>query len=65
MIIDRILYSVLIESKVVSVPVPAIKGKANKAVIEVLSDYFKVKKAAIRIIKGEASREKLIRVVGF
>jgi len=46
----------------VRVRVPAAKGKANKAVIELLADYFKVKKSDIRIIRGEKSREKVIEV---
>lgn len=40
----------------------AVGGKANKAAIEVLAEYFKVKKRDIRIIRGEKSREKVIEV---
>jgi len=42
---------------------PPVEGKANKALIEFLADHFKVKKQQIAIIKGEKSREKLIRIV--
>ncbi|RKY31527.1 MAG: hypothetical protein DRP67_02455 [Candidatus Omnitrophota bacterium] len=41
---------------------PPAGGKANKELIEVLSDFLKVKKKNIRIIKGEKSREKVIEV---
>lgn len=39
---------------------PPVRGKANKAVIELLAEFFKVKKRDIKIIKGEKSREKVI-----
>lgn len=41
---------------------PAVEGKANQALIEFLSEHFKVKKNRIRIIKGEQSREKVIEI---
>lgn len=36
------------------------KGRANKRLIELLAEYFKVNKNKIRIIKGEFSREKFV-----
>ncbi len=36
------------------------KGRANKRLIELLAEYFKINKNKIRIIKGEFSREKVI-----
>ena len=39
-----------------------IHGKANKALIEALSEHFKVKKGNIKIISGKRSREKVIEV---
>ena len=42
---------------------PAIKNKANKEMIELLADYYNVNKAAIKIIKGEHSREKLVKIL--
>jgi uncharacterized protein (TIGR00251 family) len=51
------------EGKVkVRVAAPAVCGKANKAVIEVLAEFFKVKKRDIKIIRGEKSREKVIEI---
>ncbi|MBL7197700.1 MAG: DUF167 domain-containing protein [Candidatus Omnitrophica bacterium] len=42
---------------------PAIEGRANKALINILSDFLKVKKPQIQIIKGEKTRNKLINVI--
>ena len=36
----------------------AIEGKANKEVLEILTEYFKTKKNKIFLISGEKSREK-------
>lgn len=46
----------------VRVKAPAVGGKANKALIELLAEFFKTKKKDIRIIRGEKSREKVIEV---
>ena len=37
-----------------------IENKANKAVIEYLSKYFKVPKTSIVVLRGETSKEKTI-----
>ena len=47
---------------VVHVDAPAVGGKANKRLIELLADFFKVKKSSVRILRGEKSREKLIEI---
>lgn len=44
----------------VYVTAPAVDGKANKAVVEVLSKYFGLKKKDVLIVKGEKSREKVV-----
>ncbi len=46
----------------VYVNAPPVEGKANKAVIEVLSEYFNVRKSNIKIIKGEKSRHKVVEI---
>jgi uncharacterized protein (TIGR00251 family) len=46
----------------VSVHAPAREGKANRALIEILADYFSVPKSSIRIIQGETSRTKLVEI---
>ena len=38
------------------------KGKANKKVLALLAKYLKVKKASLKIIKGELCRDKVIEV---
>jgi len=47
----------------VYVRAPPVKGKANEAVIEVLAEFFGVKKSDIRIISGERSREKVVEII--
>lgn len=37
-------------------------NKANKAVIEILAEYMKIKKNNIKIIKGMKSKEKIIEL---
>lgn len=39
------------------------QGKANKKMIDLLSEYFKVSKLQIRIIKGEMSRNKIVEIL--
>lgn len=41
---------------------PPADGKANKLLIEILADYFKVKKNKISIIKGVLSSNKTIEI---
>lgn len=41
---------------------PAQDGKANGQLITLLSEYLRVKKYQIRIIKGEKSRQKLVEI---
>ena len=41
----------------------ASEGKANKRLIEILSEYFGVSKSRVRILKGLKSREKIIEVI--
>ena len=46
----------------IRVDAPALDGKANKRLIEILSDYFKVKKSSISIIKGLKSKNKIVEI---
>jgi len=41
---------------------PAVDGRANKAVIELLAGHMGVKKGRIKIAKGEKSDKKVIEV---
>jgi uncharacterized protein (TIGR00251 family) len=40
----------------------AVDGKANKALIELIADYFHVAKSNVKIIKGEKSRNKMLAI---
>lgn len=46
----------------VRVTAPPEDGRANDAVREALADHFNVKRSAIRIIRGEASRRKVVEI---
>ena len=46
----------------VYVTAPAIKGKANKAAIELLADYFDVSKSMISILSGKKNRHKVLKI---
>ncbi len=46
----------------VGVNSPPIEGRANKRLIELLSDFFDVPKGNIRILRGEKSRDKVVEV---
>ncbi|MEW6100700.1 MAG: DUF167 domain-containing protein [Candidatus Omnitrophota bacterium] len=41
---------------------PALKGRANKQLIELLSEHFGVRKYQIEIIRGLKSRDKTVRI---
>jgi uncharacterized protein len=44
---------------------PAIEGKANKAAIDYISDYFSVSRRSVSLVSGEKSRHKIFQIVGF
>lgn len=48
----------------VRVTAPPVDGKANAALIKLLSKEFKTPKSKIRIIQGETSRDKLVELSG-
>jgi uncharacterized protein (TIGR00251 family) len=39
------------------------KGKANKALIELIAKEYRVKKSSVRVVAGEKSRNKVIEVI--
>lgn len=45
-----------------SVHAPAQDGKANQALIELLSEYFVLAKSRIKILRGHRARKKLIEL---
>jgi uncharacterized protein (TIGR00251 family) len=42
---------------------PAVDNKANEAVMEMLADFYKIKKRQLVIKKGERSRQKIIEII--
>jgi uncharacterized protein (TIGR00251 family) len=48
---------------ILCVKAPAKEGRANKAVIELLSKYFDTPKSRVTIIKGIKSKNKIIEVL--
>ncbi|XLQ20323.1 MAG: DUF167 domain-containing protein [Candidatus Moraniibacteriota bacterium] len=40
-----------------------VDGKANKAILKLLADYFKVPKSNIKILKGQKSKNKIIEIM--
>jgi uncharacterized protein (TIGR00251 family) len=48
----------------VAVSAPPVDGKANEAVVRVLSEALGVARSAIEIVRGETGRRKTIRVRG-
>ena len=47
---------------IVSIKELPIEGKANKAIIESLAEYFNIKKLDIKIIRGHKSKEKIVEI---
>ncbi len=40
------------------------KGKANKAVIDLIAEHYGVRKADVTIVSGETARKKIVEVAG-
>jgi uncharacterized protein (TIGR00251 family) len=41
----------------------AVGGRANKRLLEILADHFKVQRSRISILKGAKTRDKLVQVI--
>jgi len=52
----------LMEMLHVYVNAPPLEGKANKAVIDALADFFKIKKNGIILLNGAKSKNKIFEV---
>ena len=46
----------------ITITVPPVEGKANKKCIAYLAKYFDVAKSKIKIISGQTSKNKLIKI---
>ena len=57
-------YSLIKENNLfkVHLPAQAINNKFNLALIKYLSEYFCINKKAVKIIKGERSRDKIVEI---
>lgn len=53
----------LLDNLHVYVNQPPLEGKANKAVISALADYFKITKSNVNLISGAKSKYKLFEIV--
>ena len=49
---------------VVRVTAPAIDGRANKALCRFIADRLGVRASAVAVVRGERSRDKVLRVEG-
>lgn len=52
------------ERLVVAVNAPALSGRANRALVELLADETSLPRSSFRIIQGETSRLKTLLVTG-
>lgn len=48
----------------VYLPGPAADGKANAYLMKFLAGHLKVRKSAVRLVRGEASRHKAVEIEG-
>lgn len=46
----------------VRIRVPPVDGKANKRIIELLSEYFKISKTSVEIISGFKGKKKIVQL---
>jgi uncharacterized protein (TIGR00251 family) len=49
---------------VIRVSAPPVEGKANEAVEKLIADKLGVPKSAVAIVRGDSSRDKLVRIAG-
>lgn len=42
---------------------PPLEGKANKAIVDALAHYFKVKRSFVILLSGEKSKTKLFQII--
>lgn len=52
----------LLETLHVYVNQPPLEGKANKATISALADYFKISKSKVNLISGPKSKYKIFEI---
>ena len=47
------------------VDAPAVEGKANKRLVEILSEYYNRPKSSFSIVRGLKSRNKIVEINGY
>lgn len=52
----------LMEMLHVYVNAPPLEGKANEATVEILADFFKIKKNEVILLRGAKSKNKIFEV---
>ncbi len=48
----------------VKLTAPPVEGAANDQLVEVLAEAFGIKKAAIKIVRGQSSKTKVVELTG-
>jgi hypothetical protein len=48
---------------IVAVKEPPVQGKANRAIIKVLADYFKIAPSRVRLISGFSAKQKTFEIL--
>ncbi|MCL4200105.1 DUF167 domain-containing protein [Patescibacteria group bacterium] len=48
----------------VYVNAPPLEGKANRAAVEAIADYYNVKKSAVTLLSGHTSKNKRFEILG-
>lgn len=49
---------------VIRVSAPPVDGKANEAVCRLIAERVGVPRSAVRVVRGESSRDKVVRIDG-
>jgi hypothetical protein len=62
---DNAIRGIRGDSLIVSVTAAPEKGRANKAIIELLAQNLKIAKSFIEIISGESYSEKILRISNY
>lgn len=52
------------EALKIALTAPPVEGRANQACIEFLAEVLRVPRASVSIAAGQASRSKIVRVIG-
>lgn len=48
---------------IVAVREPPIEGRANRAILATLAEYFKVAPFKVRLVSGHTSRQKIVEII--